>query len=343
MKKLFCTLLVFTLILITIPVFAGEGYLTVVMYHRFDAASPISISFDKFKQQIGYLQDNGYQFLSLKQVEDHLENGKSFPEKSVLLTVDDGYRSTYTHAFPYLQKQKIPWVLYVYTDAIDGGYGSFLSWDQIKEMAEAGVAIENHTASHPRFTKVKDKNDTWIEKEILAPHRRLREKTGRESITLALPYGAYDMETLKILREKTDYSFIMTTDPGVVSAAEKPFLLARMGLAGSTSMEKFKNKVNRQYLAVEKIDIAPGQRLVSSPDEINIKLADAHKDISGPINVFISELGAQSWEWTDREQGKLRVHVDGKITRLWNRLIITAFDKKTGKYRFYSQGIVFEG
>lgn len=325
-----------------LPLRAADGYLTILMYHRFDAGGSISVPFADFKEQITYLQDNGYKFLSLRRVKEKLEKGESFEEKSVLLTIDDGYKSTYTHAYPYLKKKKIPWVLYVYTDAIDEGYGSFLSWDQIKEMVESGVPVENHTASHVSFITVDDKNDTWVEKEILAPERRIHEMTGRKPTSFALPYGTYDRETFEILRKKTDYSFIMGTDPGVVDGREKLYILSRMGLGGKTELSRFKNKVSRQHLSIKKVDVLPGTRLNSTPEEINVQLTEPSRVVGGPINVFISELGAQKWEWTDKREGKIKIKVGGRLTRPWNRLIITAFDRTEGKYRYYSQGLVFE-
>lgn len=341
-KILFSCLAVLIYLSCSFPLFAS-GHLTILMYHRFDAETAISTPMDAFKRQILYLKKNDYNFQTLDQVLEHLEQGKPFPEKAVFITVDDGYRSTYTKAFPFLEKHGIPWVLYVYTQAIDEGYGSSLTWEMVEEMADSGVKIENHTFSHGKFIKVEDKNDTWIEKEIHAPARRLKEKTGQESRTVSIPYGMYDTELLGIIREKTDYPIAMASDPGVVEPTRKPFIINRFGINRSTSWTQFKKKLARLPLAVEQTRPVPGARLASTPDTILVKLARPEKVARGPINIFISEFGAQNWEWKNREQGELVVKPESTLTRPWNRLIITAYDQDKGKYRYYSQGLVFTG
>ncbi len=338
----FCLLVGAGLIfLLTITPLSAAGHLTILMYHRFDAGGSISIPMDQFKRQINYLMDNNYRFQSLESLIDHLETGRPFPEKSVMITVDDGYKSTYTKAYPFLKEKGIPWVLYVYTQSVEAGYPSALSWKMIKEMAKSGVPVENHTYSHGKFIHMEDKNDTWVRKEILEPARLIEQKTGQANQTISIPYGMYDTPLLQVIKESSDYPFVMASDPGVVDPTAQPYILNRFGINRSTNWSEFLQKLDRLPLAVEKASPVPGARFATAPETIYVDLEEPEKLDPGRINVFISEFGAMNWSWLSREEGKLAISVDAEFSRPWNRLIITAFDRKKGKYRYYSQGLVY--
>lgn len=61
---------------------------------------------DEFKAQIEYFK-NKYQFVTIQNIIDTIEMGRSLKDRAVLLTFDDGYLDHYTHVFPILEKEKI--------------------------------------------------------------------------------------------------------------------------------------------------------------------------------------------------------------------------------------------
>lgn len=341
MKKIVAFFLVFLVFSFVVgPAFA-EGHLSVLMYHRFDAGTSISISMKKFKKQIRYLKQNNYHFVSLDELIEHLEEDRPFPEKSVMITVDDGFRSTYTRAYPYLKEQEIPWVLYVYTEAIEKNYNSALTWPMIQEMAENGVDIQNHSYSHGKFIH-EQLNNQWIEQEIHDPHRVLKEKTGQESQSFAIPYGLYDRNLLKILREQTDYKVVFDIDPGVVDPRRDELFLNRMGVNRNTSWDQFLDKLNRLPLAVTSTDPSPGTRLSSIPNTLTVTFENPQRVREGPLNVFVSEYdGPRDYQWSEDGQSII-INLPREADRNWNRLIVTSYDREKGKYRYYSQGLVFD-
>jgi biofilm PGA synthesis lipoprotein PgaB len=338
LKKLFLTVLL--LLVVAGPALA-EGHLVVLMYHRFDAGVTISTPMESFKRQINYLKDNDYHFVTMDELREHLANNEPFPEKSVMITIDDGFKSTYTKAYPFLKKKGVPWVFYPYTQAIEEGYGSSVTWPMVREMANDGVDVDNHSYSHGKFI-YDDLNDTWVQRELTGPHRLLREKTGQESQSFAIPYGMYDREFIDVLRRETDYDVAFHIDPGVVDPRSHDFLLPRFGVNRHTSWEEFKQKLNRLHLAVRSADPKRGARLETTPDTVSVTLENPERVEGGPINVFISEFrGALDWHWA--EDGRTIVaEVPGEATEDWNRVIVTAYDDEHGKYRYYSHGMVFE-
>ena len=89
-------------------VFASEKSIIVLMYHRFeDERFPsTSISSKNFQNQIKYLKENNFSILPISDLVLFFNKKYDIPEKSVFLTIDDGYKSFYEHAYPILRKYK---------------------------------------------------------------------------------------------------------------------------------------------------------------------------------------------------------------------------------------------
>ena len=112
-----------------------------------------------FKQQVDWLINQGYHFISMDDIINHRENGAALPMKSVLLTFDDGYQSFYTNAFPIIKKYKIPAVLALVGSWLDAKdqvdydgkiipRDKFLTQKEIKEIIDSGlIEIANHSYS----------------------------------------------------------------------------------------------------------------------------------------------------------------------------------------------------
>tara|TARA_B100000780_G_scaffold213366_1_gene152919 strand:+ start:39 stop:476 length:438 start_codon:yes stop_codon:yes gene_type:complete len=94
-----------------------KGILT-LMYHRFDENKypSTNIQMDVFKQQIKIIRNSKYNFYNPKDLKKNFDIIKV--EKKILITVDDAFTSFYEVAWPYLKKEKIPFILFVSTEAI---------------------------------------------------------------------------------------------------------------------------------------------------------------------------------------------------------------------------------
>jgi hypothetical protein len=140
-----------------------QGYQTVpvLSYHQFSAteSNKMTVTKSAFQEQMKFLKDNGYRVITLDQLFDFLDFKAPLPRKSVVITIDDGWRSAYDIAYPILKAQGFPATLFVYTDLILGGEKT-LSWDLVKELAENGIDIQCHTKSHFDLT-LADKKDSF--------------------------------------------------------------------------------------------------------------------------------------------------------------------------------------
>ena len=117
------------------------------MYHRFNEPKypSTNIQMDIFQRHINIINSAGYKFLNPKKLPEIFL--KKNWKKQFLLSIDDGYNSFYDHAWPYLKKNKIPFIIFISTEAI--GNDGYMGWDQIKEIEKYQfVTIGNHSHSH---------------------------------------------------------------------------------------------------------------------------------------------------------------------------------------------------
>src|SRR6185369_11326884 len=125
-----------------------------------------------FRQHLRYLEMTGYNVIPLRHLYEYVTGTRaSIPQNAIVITIDDGWRSTYTEAFPELQKRKFPFTVFIYPKII-GQTSNALTWSQIKEMAEAGVDIQSHSLSHPYLTKRRHVSlddagyEKWVSNEL---------------------------------------------------------------------------------------------------------------------------------------------------------------------------------
>lgn len=150
-----------------------------------------------FEKQLLYLKENGYTVISFDDFINHFLYNLSLPEKSVILTFDDGWENQYRYAFPLLKKYNDTATFFIFTNAI--GHKHFLTWPQIKEFVAAGMTIGDHTKSHPYLYKITSKDE--LQKEILESKKILESNLGKQIDIFAYPFGHYNEEIISILKE----------------------------------------------------------------------------------------------------------------------------------------------
>ena len=99
----------------------------ILMYHGFtdkdhhegiENHSGKHLHIKKFDEQVRFLKKN-YNIVSLNDVLDYYTQGKKLPPRSIVITVDDGYKSNWTLAYPVLKEYQVPATVFVATDFID--------------------------------------------------------------------------------------------------------------------------------------------------------------------------------------------------------------------------------
>ena len=227
----------------------ASGYLTVpvLCYHRFGPrSSQLAVTPAAFEAQMDYLARNGYHVIPLARLAGHLERGEPIPRKSVVLTIDDGYRSTYEVAFPVLRKHGFPATVFLYSDFV--GAPDALTWPQMKEMEASGlVNIQPHSKTHANLTmrlagETDAKYRDRLRTEVDTPIRLIQDRLAVPSLSYAFPYGDVN-ETVVDLLKRQGVRVGVTVTPGGNAFFAYPYMLRRSMVFGGDSIDVFKSKL----------------------------------------------------------------------------------------------------
>ncbi len=210
----------------------GIQTIPILTYHRFsnDCSSPLCVGSSIFENQMRYLKENDFHVISPEQLLAFLEYREGLPKKSVLITMDDGYRSAYEIAYPILKKYGFTATFFIYTNFV-GVSKMAITWDQLKELKANGFSIGSHTISHSDLTQREDGETEadWmarIDKELHGSKQILDKKLNQDTISLAYPYGKYDQRAIETAR-KAGYKMAMSVQRGGNPFFADPLYLRR--------------------------------------------------------------------------------------------------------------------
>src|SRR3989344_5258351 len=155
-----------------------------------------TVSPEGFEAHLKYFKDNGYQTVSIYDLLNYFDTGRPLPAKAVAITFDDGRYGQYKWAYPLLKQYGMTATFFIITDRV--GKSNFLTWTQIKEMSDNGMAIGSHTLDHPALTKV---DDNQLREELVKSKNILEEKIGKTVNLLAYPGGEYDNRVIQFTKD----------------------------------------------------------------------------------------------------------------------------------------------
>lgn len=214
---------------------------TVLGYHDFSTQQPVTamrIHTETFAKQMQALKDLGYHVIALDDFLAWKRGEKRIPDKSVLITIDDGWKSVYTQAYPVLKRYGYPFTVFLYTQFLDTGSKALTS-AMIAEMQKHGCSIGSHSISHPypsAIKKEKAKGDVAFKQYLryeMGKSAQILEKNYKQKIlTYAYPGGFYLGEMLPIATE-CGYECLFTVLPGKVTRMTSNFTLPRYIILGN--------------------------------------------------------------------------------------------------------------
>ena len=197
-----------------------QFYVPILLYHYVeivkDPGDTIRKSLDifpsTFEAEIKTLKEAGYTFITMKDLADVLDNKITLPKKPVILTFDDGYRDFYTDVFPILKKYQVKAVAYIVTNFIDRPDN--LTTRMLKEIVKSNlVEIGAHTENH---TWLAGNNLKRVESEIFGSKKYLEKLLGMEIGTFAYPYGAFDNQSIAVVKKAGFKTAVSTVNGNLV-------------------------------------------------------------------------------------------------------------------------------
>lgn len=218
----------------------------ILCYHQFtnkkSTNSKMMVTAKEFEEQMQYLYQHGYNVASLDTFEQFMNGKAALPKKTVVLTVDDGYRSFLEFGYPILKKYGFHSTLFVYPQFVGGGKS--LTWEEIQQLDNSDlVSVESHSLSHSNLSQLlKGESFKAYEKrmrtEVGDTHSMLQAKLSKQPRYFAYPYGASSKELTGILKEY-DYKLGLTVDRGGNSTFSSQYMMNRTMIYGGDSLDRF--------------------------------------------------------------------------------------------------------
>ncbi|MDQ0898785.1 peptidoglycan/xylan/chitin deacetylase (PgdA/CDA1 family) [Paenibacillus sp. V4I7] len=199
---------------------------------------------DMFARQMDYFAAHHYTPLTLHDFVRIIEKKQPSPERPVLLTFDDGYANNAEVALPILQRHRFPATLFLSPGFI--GQPGYLSWPQVQELSAAGWDIAPHGLTHPHLTQLSVEQQR---EEITESRRRIEQALGKSVDVFAYPFGEYNEETLKILKEAA-YRYAFTTKEGYASSNQSPYELSRIVVHGEDDFATWVQKLTASLVSL---------------------------------------------------------------------------------------------
>ncbi len=228
--------------------FKGYQMVSILSYHKFskDKADLLTVTESAFREQMSFLKKNGYHVISLDDLFDFIEYKRPIPKKSVVITIDDNWSSTYEIAFPILKQYGYRATLFVYTDLILPGKKT-LGWDLLREMAKYGIDIQCHTKSHRNLDKRNGQESfreyfKALEKELTESAEIIKKGLNKEVKYLAYPYGDTNPLVIAFLK-KIGYRGALTVDRGGNPFFIHPYKVNRSMIFGTFRLEDFEKNL----------------------------------------------------------------------------------------------------
>lgn len=240
----------------------------ILMYHHLseDVTNSEMVSPEQFEAQIRALAEAGYTGISFDELQAYVLRGEPLPEKPVVITFDDGYRSNYTLAYPILQKYGMKATIFAigvsfgtdhYKDtdyAITPHFGAA----EASEMTASGlISIQSHTYDMHQWPPYEtglavrenilqlpgESEESYVQaltEDFTRSRALLEGATGQPVDVLAYPAGQYSTLAQVTLRS-LGVHVTLSTNPGVNTVVkglpQTLYAMLRFGITEDISPE----------------------------------------------------------------------------------------------------------
>ena len=271
--------------------YANDKGILSIMYHRFNENKypSTNIRMEVFKKHMEIVKRKKYNFLDPNDFDKNFSEVKT--TKKVLITIDDGFKSFYEHAWPYLKENKIPFILFISTEAV--GKNGYMNWSQIKEIeSESFAFIGNHSHSHEYLLDISyDK----FQNDILKSIEIFKKNLGYNPIFFSYPFGEFSLKHTSFIKKFFKYGFGQHS--GVIDVNKNPYELPRFPINEKYGDYK-RFEFNIDLLPLEYKKVIPENKYITNnnPPKLQIEFFENQKNLKN-INCFSDE--GDGWKKTD--------------------------------------------
>jgi len=227
----------------------AQGFQTVpiLCYHRFGSSrSKLVVTPAAFAAQMEFLARNHYRVIPLSQLQGFLQGREPLPQRAVVITIDDGYRSTYEVAYPILKRYGFPATIFLYSDFV--GATDAMTWHQMQEIAHSGsIEIQPHSKTHSNLTlRLPQESEVQYRErmrhEVDTPANAIEDRLTTKVNSFAYPYGdTNDVVVQRLVQRGVGIG--VTVTPGGNGFFANPYMLRRTMVFGDDDMTTFASKL----------------------------------------------------------------------------------------------------
>ncbi|WP_322906661.1 polysaccharide deacetylase family protein [Paenibacillus campi] len=231
---------------------AGKAnHIAVLMYHyvvpqKYNIEpNNARINLEAFEAGMKYLHDEGYHTATLKELEQYVRGEIQLPEKTVVLTFDDGYQNNVIYAYPVLKKYGFKANIFIVGTKLSEQKQKFIptakttiSRPEMKATSDV-FTYNSHTYNlhYKRLVQCAEyyaagKDSTRFIHDI----GLMKSKTGINTPYFAYPYGEYDPQMVYDLK-RNGYRMAFTVRPGFVHPGDDPMYLPRLNVTSTTTIK----------------------------------------------------------------------------------------------------------
>ncbi|WP_338708456.1 polysaccharide deacetylase family protein [Paenibacillus amylolyticus] len=223
---------------------------SVLMYHyiepklnNHETDNKSIINLEDFEQNMKYLHDEGYRTITLNQLEQYVSGKISLPQKSIVITFDDGYQNNYTLAYPVLQKYNFHASLFVIGSKIqdqpsefEPAINSFISKPEMQAATDV-FEFNSHTYNlhHKGFMRCGNSVPVGLDTSLLDDDIQHMKQTGKDTPYLAYPFGYTSTQMIYKLQQH-GYRMAFTVKSGFVHPGDHPMKLPRLTVTTGTDL-----------------------------------------------------------------------------------------------------------
>ena len=264
------------------------------MYHRFNENKypSTNVKMEVFNDQMNIIKELGYDFYDPNLFINEFDKPKN--KKKILITIDDGFKSFYNEAWPYLKKNKIPFILFVSTQPV--GKHGYMTWDEIKEIDKSELGnIGHHSHTHEYLIDMTEKE--FID-DIETSTKIFKEKLGYVPSIFSYPFGEYSMYMKNYISNNFEIAFGQHS--GVIDINKDKFELPRFPINEKYGeLKRFKSLIN--YNPLEYKSLKPEEKKINdknNPPKLIIEFFSDQKNINN-INCYSNDGG--NWKKSNLE------------------------------------------
>lgn len=248
-KKIILIPTIIILLLITIlPLIYKDQTIAVLGYHDFtntNSTNEMQMEISKFEKQMLYLKKHHYKTITLKEMECFINKTCHLPRKSILITMDDGYRSNYELAFPILKKYNLNAVVFYMG----------INYDKNSENYMNKEIIDKAKKEYPNIEFASHSYDLHHEMDYSLDYDKINEDFQKQKEIIntkyfAYPYGHVSENLEKALKEN-DYRLAFTFGPSKehrkAKQTDDKYHIPRLNISSSMPTWKFKIRLLMPY------------------------------------------------------------------------------------------------